>query len=269
MTSEYPQKAIDANLDELGDLQKKANEHRSSRQKKALVERLIKRVRNKPCPPVSWVIYMWGIHLCKKGTRHKKKLAFSTIEHYLRCIETPLHELASELDFLNLDPEHFADIYRRSIDYKKKTENKDYLAARLSEFHYFLSDVLRVEPVDWSEIYLFPGASTMTAANASLLTPGEYLQALEIICYQEDMTLRTRQFYAGILIFGYRFGLRIGDVFRLRWMDISMEQDMQNIVIDVRPVWRGEIECGCSTGAVIGIIDGCGSAGAQHRISTC
>lgn len=183
-----------------------------------------------PLPPIGVAIASWIVDLCINGTPTQRDLEFSTIATYSRRITSGLPQTAANSDFLNLSEAEYEEIYLKVLDYCPE-KYREYSAARMRQFHRFLVRAVGVEEPDWSVII---GSSDVSAdVDANLITLNEYRRALEIISHSDKLTELLRVQCVSLLVFGYRFGLRIGEALRLQPHDLQVAQDRSLAIITV------------------------------------
>lgn len=191
-------------------------------------------------PPVAVALAEWGIHLTRAGTRNQKELKFSTVATYLRQVAAPLVATAWGLDFLQTEPEDREALLEEALAYPSTEDEQARLGRRLQEFHAFLEDQHGLEPLDWG---FLPFPPSDNQAEAQLLTPFEYRKALALILknasnaegqeVSEAELTPERVLPAVALVLGYRYGLRSGEVFRLRGRDLQFSSDKKVVVVHV------------------------------------
>ena len=203
--------------------------------KRTLREGLRKLIADAPetIPGIAILVAAWAIHLAERGTRWKKELAFLTVTRYIASISRPLIECASDLDFLNLSGPEFEATYLLALNYPKESQ-RSYLAGRLIEFHHFLLQKWGVDVPDWGVLQFEANArDNLSIVDANLLTPAEYDYALMLLWTDPHADARTRMLTSALLVLGYRFGPRVGDVLRLRYDDLEIWDDGERAVIHI------------------------------------
>lgn len=194
---------------------------------------LLSRV-SKDIPTVANLFTSWLIHLCRHGTVHTPNLRASSVVAYAYTIGRSLCEQGYDLDVLALSDLAFEEFYRRILDLRTR-QNKDYVAARLEEFHGFLVQAYSVPDVDWSELR---DGDSINGVDAGLISLDEYLQALNILFNESGYDERTKLIHAAILFFAYRFGLRRSEIFRLTSYDVL--RDGSDVIVYIRNSWGGD-----------------------------
>lgn len=184
-------------------------------------------------PAIAKLCVLWAIYLSEHGTRTHRRLAFSTVERYFSAIATRLPDIASDKDFLELDAWSYEELYEQLLFYPDGPDC-EYLAGRLHEFHAYLVDVWCVEPPDWSAFPLpREQLDKSQAVDANLLTPGEYLAALELLDTDPASDPATRLHTSALLVLGYRFGTRISDALRVRYDDLVLDPKQGEAILHV------------------------------------
>ena len=173
-------------------------------------------------PPILYLLGVWGIDLARNGTRRKRILAPRSIERYLGALTRPMLEEAGGFDPISADPVELEAFYERVISHPRTPTSQGYVAGRCAEFQAFLSRAFGVEAPDPA---VFRGAVIESIPDANILTPREYARALEVLSADQTVDDRGRVQQSGLLVLGYRFGLRIGETLRLRPQDLGFVDD--------------------------------------------
>ena len=201
----------------------RASSKASTQRKKELI-RLIKAnfssTEDKKWSSLSIIILNWVMYLSENGTRSKKKLAFSTVRKYSFMVARVLTSMRIEGSFLNYDESSFEEIYLKALEIIS-SERRHEFAGRIKEFHSFLIDSYGVEDPAWSQIFANSNKN-MSYSDANLVSEAEYLSILHAIECDQSTNELTKYRYLALLIFGYRFGLRFGEAFRLRYVDFQL-----------------------------------------------
>ena len=201
----------------------RASSKASTQRKKELIK-LIKSnfsaTEDKNWSSLSIIILNWVMYLSEFGTRSKKNLAFSTVRKYSFMIARVLTSIRIEGSFLNYDESSFEEIYLKALEIIPSERRHDF-AGRIKEFHSFLIESYGVEDLEWSLIFANSN-NAMNYSDANLVSESEYLNILHAIEYDQSTNELTKYRYLALLIFGYRFGLRFGEAFRLRFVDFQL-----------------------------------------------
>ena len=178
----------------------------------------------------------WALHLCRHGTRHTAILRANSVSSYVRTIGYTLTELAYDKDFLSLPGMLLEDLFRNVVETAPR-KSQTYVVGRLKEFHYFLRSRYGIPEIDWGEI-VDDELLEAEAIDAGIVTLSEYYRALQIIMGSQGGDDRTRRGRAVLLTLIYRFGLRVGEAFRLAVSDVLDHQG--EIILYVRNSIHGE-----------------------------
>ncbi len=193
--------------------------------------------KSKVFPPIGGLVAAWVIHLCRNGTIKEPDLAASSVITYGRTIGNRLISLAYEFDFLALSDLQIEAIYRDVLA-SATVNNRAYVAKRVKNFHAFLISTYAMPAVDWSEV-IDEDLVEAEAVDAGIVTTEEYGKALDILLKDPshpDFKQRLR--HAAILFFGYRFGLRTGEIIRLTISDVILQDG--EMVVYIRNSVHGE-----------------------------
>ncbi len=215
-------------------------------QKNTLIELLKNAVEVSPAwPALPKLLAAWVVHLCQNGTLYKSNLAYSTIDKYLMLVANRLCPATAELgDFLDFDGDDFERVYL-SIVVKESQKNRFELARLLHAFHSFTVDSYLLDDLDWSVVMNAAGGSAPIAyADANYITSTEYQSALDAILQDTSLPDYQRFQCAGLLIWGYRFGLRFGEAFRLQYQDIQRKGG--ELYLWIRNTLHGEVKTNTS-----------------------
>ena len=184
--------------------------------------------------PLSLSLISWVMHLIENGTRSKNNIAFNTIDKYSFLVARKLLMLESVDNFLSLDAVVYEELYLNAVETTSDQQKED-IVGRLREFHAFLVSELAVDEIDWSEI---SAGNFLSFADANIVSDKEYQLILNQVYDDESLNLRLKYQYICLLILGYRFGLRFGEAYRLRYSDVLVSED--DIFILVRNSIYGE-----------------------------
>ncbi|MEJ1379034.1 MAG: site-specific integrase [Candidatus Sedimenticola sp. (ex Thyasira tokunagai)] len=207
---------------------------RNSVKKDRISDGLRKLLSQPDYPEAGYVLLEWGISLCDKGTRRKKVKA-TTIDTYLRLVFGSVIEVCSELPFLSLDGDDYEDLYMSCVLGRQYSRYDR--GGRLEEFHYFVTSTYAVDDdINWQEIRQ---TKEPLPAAAQYLFPHEYALLLKLIDESDQLTIIEKAYVQFLAIVIYRFGLRSGEVFRLRLCDIQLDGH-GSCIIQVRNSIHGE-----------------------------
>jgi len=218
----------------------------SLQQKKRLIELLENAVDASPTWPVlPKLLAGWAVHLCRNGTSYKSSLAYSTIEKYLLLVANRLCPATAKLvGSFDFDEDDFEQLYLSVVASEPKKIRPE-LARLLYAFHSYIVDSYLVEDLDWSEIMATAGGSgPISYADANYITSSEYHRASQAVLQDASLSDYQRWQRAGLLMWGYRFGLRFGEAFRLQYRDIQRDGD--ELCLWVRNTLHGEVKTNAS-----------------------
>ena len=168
--------------------------------------------------------------LFAKQTKNKH-YAQSTILDYVLAIAKPLMELCWEDHILDYDAEDFGEVYLGALDYSDNQGGRCWRASRIAYFHRFLVDEYDVPEVDFASLdEAFSGIPARV--HAQILRYEEYHDALQLLKNDPYANREEQELQALALLLVFRFGMRIGECFRLRINDIVFLNDI--VVIYIR-----------------------------------
>ncbi len=184
----------------------------------------------------------WAVHLCRFGTRFHKKIQFSTVTRYVLMVAKPVLRRSKNEDFLSLPDVVYEDFYISALDWVGP-RRRPAMAGRLEEFHKFLVEQYAIEDLDWGVIWQAAGSEPkVTYADANLLTEQEYRRTLACVNGDTLLPERLRIQYCALLFFGFRFGLRFGESWRLLVRDLHYEPGQQAVGLVVSSSIFGEVK---------------------------
>jgi integrase len=210
----------------LGEIQKKGG--RSLNSKKALLESANAYFASHAANMSStgYLLAAWVVYLCEHGTPTLAALRVNSVISYTRTIGPKLLENASHLNLLDLPDIGFEDLYFKIVDQSSR-QDIAYLIGRLQEFHRFLVDSLGVPMIDWTEI---TDIELGPQVDAGVVTADEYYRALDLLVSDPSYDERGQFANAMTLLLAFHFGLRRGEIFRLRVSDF-LNNDRHMIVL--------------------------------------
>ena len=188
---------------------------------KARLAHALQALGGTPQPPIAALLLAWGVHLCAQGTRTKADLAGSTPVTYLRTLLLPLAESGWQENPFHMSDAELADLYQQALSYAATPQSAAYLAGRLAEFHAFAAGHCGLADVDPS-VFVPSAAPVERIPDANLLLPWEYARALEWLYTDPNSNDADRHHMVSMLMLGYRFGLRIGEVEDLLAQDLCV-----------------------------------------------
>jgi len=177
--------------------------------------------RLEQAPLILQAIAAWLMHLMEEGGASGKRLQASSIATYYWSIAYPLLEFFLEEDLTALDADALEDLYTQALD--SRSRNTRIKRARtLRQFHGFCFARYGVAEVDWFEIEPMIDAES-GHIDANLVTPKEYLRALNALRAHLDAGDVFAFKLSILLILMYRAGLRLGEAFRMTLDDFIFD----------------------------------------------
>jgi len=187
-------------------------------------------------------IVAWAAYLCINGTRRKKDIAYGTIVKYLPMITRVLTNLAESADFLSMSDIAFEELYLRALLYQHAHRRVEFLS-RLQEFHDFLVTSYEIDEPHWDAIMAESGAVAIAKyADANMASFEEYHQILICVWGDKNLTKKSRIQYCSLLLFGYRFGLRFGEAWRLQFRDVQQDHTSSQVHLVIRNGIFGDVK---------------------------
>ncbi len=183
-------------------------------------------------PIVVRLIASWAYRLCLKGTPGTEEPATSTLEKYIFLVLNGLLDSVGDADFTAFTDEEYEETYWNALDVGKQADQVQ-LTGQLQSFHSFLVDKLSVEECHWGALWSLTRRKVGTV-SADIVTRQEFDRALDWILSDPTLQARERYQYATMLILGYRFGIRFGEAYRLRHLDIQHSPDWTIVYIIIR-----------------------------------
>lgn len=177
-------------------------------------------------PCVAGALIGWAEHLAHAGTAARPRLALSSILRYI-CALNGLIDAAYDIDLAALSGDGFEELYRKVLDAAPK-DGRPYIARRIVEFHRYLTTIYPIEQPSWA----FLPRSAARHVDANLISYREYRSCLDIL-YDPQSTDAGALQRAAILVLGFRFGLRAGEICRLRYADLTLDFERGHVVVDV------------------------------------
>ncbi len=138
----------------------------------------------------------------------------SSLQRYLSEFAEPLvAELIDEEDLNDLDEDDWEGLYAQLLQASSSIQQRAYRSGVLRRFHRDL-----VTQYGLPDTYI-EGVSSNGQVDAEILTPAEYMRAMSILDDEPDRRLAEARQIA--LIFGYRCGMRRGEIRRLLLRDLQ------------------------------------------------
>ena len=183
------------------------------------------------CPDdLSLLLMSWAVSLCEKGTRYKSSLAYGTVVNYVSMIESALRSELTDVDILFTDDDTLMQAYVTAVE-NAKAGSKEKLAGRIDEFHNFIYNNFGVVDTDLTEVYAAAGLSQGIRIDANIITEYEYHDIIRWMIADDSIVRKERYRAAACIIFGYRLGLRFGEVYKLLFRDIQYDGDNELVVV--------------------------------------
>lgn len=199
-------------------------------QKRELIKRLKKTIPARGIPPLAAAIYSWTLSLCTHGTRQYSNITFSTIERYVYEVTKGLPLIAGDKDFFRLTALEYEEIYIQALDYTTDA-NRNYNGRRLREFHRYLTTQHPLNEPEWAAIV---GSDNDNYVDANLICFDEYQRCLQLLGSCRAIDELDRISSQGLLVLGFRFGLRIDEALRIKPADIQFAGDDKDIIVLIR-----------------------------------
>jgi integrase len=160
------------------------------------------------------LLALWAIKVAKTINKRNKLNVVKTPYDYLSYIAIPLLKQVRNINFLSMDSNELANVYKKAI-LAKNVKHRSVLAGRMRLFHEYLQQNFNFEPVDWYEIE--PTISrNEDAVDENIISMNEYNKMLSILTNDESFSAANRDINQLILILCYRAGLRTGEACYLK-----------------------------------------------------
>lgn len=209
-----------------GNTGRNANDER----RKFLAEEIYKLHEQSRFPNIAEQLSTWLIHMCNKGVTEEKKPALSTIRKYFGWISKPLILLLNGQDIDEMAVDDISRIFKTIVNYRSEQENAatDIRSDVLREVINFHESIMAygtadIDYLDWEYIADGVRYGNLPRPSANIVTPEEYMHCLTLVSKKmHGFDAYQRNWPALFLIIGYRFGLRLGEIRRLRLQDIQL-----------------------------------------------
>jgi len=210
---------------------------------KAKLEKQLKRYSQRDEVSVTCrILIAWLVARCHSGFM-KENLSFPTIQRYASEIFHPILTLVGG-DIRSFDEDDFEELYWECIEFGGG--DRQYRLGRLYDFHHFLQIHLALPNISWSGLFAFAGLnSVVSSIDANILTIKEYDEAIQTINNDVGLTPWLKACYIMTLMLGYRFGLRFGEVLKLRHIDV--QRDENKIFLQIRGSVHGDLKTRSAT----------------------
>lgn len=207
---------------------------RSANQKRnRKVHKSIKRLLSDPghvFPPNIYLVLSFLSKLSLEGTDNKNVLAFSTLNGYSKTALAVIRIFDIEQDLTSLDPDSIEELFINGV---KAMNRKDpnWVIDRLRSFYEFVRRYHGAPKIDWSIVYEEAGGEYEGCADAQYLTENEYHRVRSKLLLGKDS--EEKLLLRGLLLFGYRFGLRVGEALFLEQQDLQV-LDSSTVIVQIR-----------------------------------
>lgn len=141
-------------------------------------------------------------------------LRISSIRRYFGALSHRFEQLAHDVDLGALDEEELTDLYQDILEMHGRHPST-YVLARLREFHKFCAPSFGLAAPDWSELV---AEDTGLGVSPGFIDEASYLRAFDKARLQ--MNPQAARASSLMMLLGYRFGLRKGEVGGLRVKDL-------------------------------------------------
>lgn len=176
--------------------------------------------------PVSSLILSWAISLITQGTRKLENLSQAAISNYVTSASKGLFNEFKGQDVEGLDEVSFAKLYMRVID-NVSDGQKSIVASAISSFHAFMEDWVGVAPIKRNEYH----EDIQPIPKANVIWQHEIATALQWL-EKANCDERLVQFWRSALLIGSQQRIRIGELFRLRLIDVQLFDKTVQVEID-------------------------------------
>lgn len=219
---------------------RKRNRHLKAR----LVEYVRKLVDHQySFPPSVRVLAGWLMYLCEHGTLQKRDLSLkNTIRPYFSLVAGNVIARLGERSLLDLDELALTQLYGEILAGSDGAA-RDHLRGRIKEFHHYLLYEWAVPAVDFVELGDIPDASAgPLQANANIVAQREYFATLQLLSDRTNDSGRYADQLRGLLILGYRFGVRFGEAIRTCVRDLHIDSESGALFLDIKPGVHGDLK---------------------------
>lgn len=201
----------------------------------ALVKKRIN--NNEVYPSIAILLANWSLKLCNDGTDlHKGEITFNTVAEYTNQVTKSIIYQLCQYQYLDLGIDEYEYIYEvalENIKHKDKTKFRNNLA----DFHNYLVSSGIADPINWQPfIKQVKNSKIRSYVDANFITYNEYKDALALIYKISKNNNALREYYlkcCGILICGYRFGLRISEATQIEFHNLQFDDALNELIIHI------------------------------------
>jgi len=182
----------------------------------------------------------WGIHMCEVGTVKLDEASLNTIDKYLFTVFNALDTVLGEESLLDSSGYELEALYIDAVKHSKAEKRKDVID-RLYNFHNYIRHFYDVDDVEWGSIYAAFNHPKFNNVSANIVTYSEYEHALWLARQAEESNKTLYGIVGAAIVIGYRFGLRLGEVSRLRIGDLQLGSNGK-IFVQVQNTIEGDVK---------------------------
>jgi len=187
-------------------------------------------------PVICHLALGWAVSICLTGTiRAGTDVKLSTIGNYVMLVINALFASEAAKDFLDLNDLEYEDLYTSAVD-NATQKDQSTLVAQLQLFHgWVVENYDDIEHCSFSPVW---DVASKHKANvsANTISEAEYERAIQLINSDNNLSDRYHVQYKAILILLRRFGLRLGEAYQLRKVDIEHVDDWSYVVVQVNRI---------------------------------
>ena len=169
---------------------------------------------------IAWLLTAWTHHMCVHGLPRKTHCTLSSIKRFFSEIAIQLLLLCPDDPSVHESEIDFESIYQRLLSGKNKPA---YALHRIMYFHSFCAEFSEIEDIDFYAIFPEFISDTLTLKDIDQITHQEYLTTQKLIDKTQSLSSINKAKVLFSLTCGYKCGLRINEVFRLRGREIFVD----------------------------------------------
>ena len=175
--------------------------------------------RGERAPTSCLLLGAWIVSLLDRKSGRDGFLARGAIERYFSALSPSFAEVGYDVDLELADEDEITEFYADILE-AREIQGRDYLFARLKEFHQWLSKQIDIEVPIWAELPCYDGS---VPVDPGIVIESDYLRAFNGLLRCSNNKEQCK--YAAFLLLGaFRFGMRGGEVLgllRSDWLNIS------------------------------------------------